>query len=33
MNLLLTAFEPFGGEVQNASLEVMNAVHDRIGAL
>ena len=33
MNLLLTAFEPFGGEVQNASLEVLNALPVRIGAL
>ena len=31
MTILLTAFVPFGGDRQNASLEVMKALPDRIG--
>ena len=31
MNILLTSFVPFGGDRLNASLEVMNALPDRIG--
>ena len=31
MNILLTSFAPFGGDRLNASLEVMNALPDRIG--
>lgn len=33
MTILLTAFEPFGGEAQNASLEAMRLVPDMVGEI
>lgn len=33
MTVLLTAFEPFGGEAQNASLEAMRLVPDMVGEM
>lgn len=33
MTILLTAFEPFGGEAQNASLEAMRLVPDMVGEM
>ena len=33
MKLLLTAFEPFGGETVNAAWEAVNLLPDRLGAL
>lgn len=33
MKLLLTAFEPFGGEMQNAALEAVSRLPARIGAV
>lgn len=33
MELLITAFEPFGGEAANASLEILRALPDALGAV